>query len=117
MSSSRRKRVMAPIADPVSDLSSQMTQTSLTPLAQPDLLTQAGYNPLTKIIALTKDVSFISAYNKKGQKIYILMDAEYTSDPMLPEVSLAIAETPCPLSHSIKSGEYNSCREVSGIAF
>lgn len=84
-----------------------------------DQLLNNGYTPVVKIVLKdnsVKDIFYVKAVNKKGQKVFVLVDVEggsFTGDVVLTS-SKGTSNVP----HSIKTGAYTCAgHDVCGIAF
>lgn len=84
-------------------------------------LMNLGYTPLSKIVVNSngeKRVQFIKAINKKGQKIFILVDVDGFAAAKANEVTLLEVNKTSIIPYSVKTGAYNCAnKDVCGVAF
>lgn len=85
-------------------------------------LLDAGYAPLSKIVIRTdsgdKRVQYIKAINKKGQKLFILIDGNGYTSARATDLTLIEAHNASIVPYSVKTGAYNCAgKDVCGVAF
>lgn len=110
---------------PVIDIIEEMQDKDLSEITNSNIeneLAKLGYLVINKIVVLSengnKKLQYIKAINKKGQKVYILIDiisymSVHPKDLMIRENS----DSNC-IPFSLKNGAYNSAvKDVSGVAF
>lgn len=85
-------------------------------------LLNAGYAPLSKIVIRTnsgeKRTQYIKAINKKGQKVFILIDVHGYTTARSTDLTLIEAHNASIVPYSLKTGAYNCAgKDVCGVAF
>src|SRR3972149_7805017 len=85
-------------------------------------LLNAGYAPLSRIVIRTdngdKRTQFIKAINKKGQKVFILIDVNGYTTARSTDLTLIEAHNASIVPYSLKTGAYNCAgKDVCGVAF
>jgi hypothetical protein len=85
-------------------------------------LLNAGYAPLSKIVIRTdagdKRTQYIKAINKKGQKLFILIDVNGYTSARATDLTLIEAHSASIVPYSLKTGAYNCAgKDVCGVAF
>lgn len=85
-------------------------------------LLNAGYAPLSKIVVRTdagqRRTQYIKAVNKKGQKVFILVDVPGYTTARSTDLTLIEAQTVNIVPYSLKTGAYECAgRDVCGVAF
>lgn len=85
-------------------------------------LLNAGYAPLSKIVIRTdsgdKRTQYIKAINKKGQKVFILVDVHGFTTARATDLTLIEAHNASIVPYSLKTGAYNCAgKDVCGVAF
>lgn len=85
-------------------------------------LVKLGYVPLTKIVVSTengqKRTQYIKAINKKGQKVFIMVDVAGFTSIRSTDLTLIESNDVTMVPYSIKTGAYTcASKEVCGVAF
>lgn len=85
-------------------------------------LVNAGYTPLSKIVVRSDDgdkrTQYIKAINKKGQRVFILIDGNGYTTARTSDLTLIEAHNASIVPYSLKTGAYNCINnDVSGVAF
>jgi hypothetical protein len=85
-------------------------------------LLNAGYAPLSKIVIRSdngdKRTQYIKAINKKGQKVFILIDVNGYTTARSTDLTLIEAHSASIVPYSLKTGAYNCAgKDVCGVAF
>lgn len=85
-------------------------------------LLNAGYAPLSKIVIRTdngdKRTQYIKALNKKGQKVFILLDVNGYTTARSTDLTLIEAHSANIVPYSLKTGAYECAgKDVCGVAF
>jgi hypothetical protein len=85
-------------------------------------LLNAGYAPLSKIVIRSdngeKRTQYIKAINKKGQKVFILVDVSGYTTARSSDLTLIEAHSASIVPYSLKTGAYNCAgKDVCGVAF
>lgn len=85
-------------------------------------LLNAGYAPLSKVVIRTdsgdKRAQYIKAINKKGQKVFILVDVNGYTTARSTDLTLIEAQNASIVPYSLKTGAYNCAgKDVCGVAF
>ena len=85
-------------------------------------LLNAGYAPLSKIVVRAdngdKRTQYIKAVNKKGQKVFILIDVTGYTTARAADLTLIEAHSASIVPYSLKTGAYNCAgKDVCGVAF
>lgn len=85
-------------------------------------LLNAGYAPLSKIVIRTdsgdKRTQYIKAINKKGQKVFILIDVNGYTTARSTDLTLIEAHSASIVPYSLKTGAYECAgKDVCGVAF
>jgi hypothetical protein len=85
-------------------------------------LLNAGYAPLSKIVIRTdsgdKRTQYIKAINKKGQKVFIMVDVNGYTTARSTDLTLIEAHNASIVPYSLKTGAYNCAgKDVCGVAF
>lgn len=85
-------------------------------------LLNAGYAPLSKIVIQAengeKRTQYIKAVNKKGQKVFILVDVSGYTTARAGDLTLIEARKSTIVPYSVKTGAYDCAgRDVCGVAF
>lgn len=85
-------------------------------------LLNAGYAPLSKIVIRSdngdKRTQYIKAINKKGQKLFILVDVSGYTTARSSDLTLIEAHSASIVPYSLKTGAYNCAgKDVCGVAF
>jgi hypothetical protein len=81
-----------------------------------------GYTPLSKIVVRAesgdKRTQYIKAINKKGQKVYILIDTNGYTTTQSCDITFVEVHGANIVPYSLKTGAYNCAgRDVCGVAF
>lgn len=81
-----------------------------------------GYAPLSKIVIRAeggdKRTQYIKAINKKGQKVFVLVDVNGYTTARATDLTLVEAHTASIVPYSLKTGAYNCAgKDVCGVAF
>jgi hypothetical protein len=85
-------------------------------------LLDAGYAPLSKIVIRAeggdKRTQYIKAINKKGQKVFVLVDVNGYTTARATDLTLVEAHSASIVPYSLKTGAYNCAgKDVCGVAF
>jgi len=85
-------------------------------------LMKHGYMTVSKIVIQTSDgdkrTQYIKSVNKKGQKVFILIDVKGYTTALPSDLTLIEADNGNVIPYSLKTGAYNcAANDVSGIAF
>lgn len=85
-------------------------------------LLNAGYAPLSKIVIRAdngdKRTQYIKAINKKGQKVFILLDVNGYTTARSTDLTLIEAHNASIVPYSLKTGAYECAgKDVCGVAF
>ena len=85
-------------------------------------LLNAGYAPLSKIVIRAdtgdKRTQYIKAINKKGQKVFILIDVNGYTTARSTDLTLIEAHNASIVPYSLKTGAYECAgKDVCGVAF
>lgn len=85
-------------------------------------LLNVGYAPISKIVIRSdtgdKRTQYIKAINKKGQKVFILVDVNGYTTARSTDLTLIEAHSASVVPYSIKTGAYNCAgKDVCGVAF
>lgn len=85
-------------------------------------LLNAGYAPLSKIVIRTdngdKRTQYIKAINKKGQKVFVLLDVNGYTTARSTDLTLIEAHSANIVPYSLKTGAYECAgKDVCGVAF
>lgn len=85
-------------------------------------LLNAGYAPLSKIVIQAdnnnKRTQYIKAINKKGQKVFILIDVNGYTTARASDLTLIESSKVNVVPYSLKTGAYNcAVNDVCGVAF
>jgi hypothetical protein len=81
-------------------------------------LLHAGYVPLTKIVIQKDKIQYIKALNKKGQKVFILLDVNGYITTRSTDLTLIESDKAPLVPYSLKMGAVDCAgMEVAGVAF
>jgi len=85
-------------------------------------LLNGGYAPLSKIVVRAENgenrTQYIKAVNKKGQKVFILVDVNGYTTARSTDLTLIEANKASIVPYSVKTGAYNcASKDVCGVAF